>query len=355
MATLILEDGSRYEGTLFGHKAEATGEVVFTTGMAGYQETLTDPACRGQIVCMTYPLIGNVGVNGLDFESGSAQCAALVVSELCEVPSNWKLEKPLEEYLSEQGVTGLYGVDIRALTHHLRKAGAMRGRIVLGEASEADAQAAAAFEMHDQVAQVTCKAPYEMNAEGGVTLAVLDLGVKRSVLNALCERGCRLKVYPADTDAKTILEAGCDAAFIAGGPGSPEDCGKAIETVRTLMDSKPAMGVALGHQVMALAMGGQVKKMVYGHHGSNQPVKDLERGVCTVTAQHVGYTIDPEHLPAGAKVTHVNSNDQLIEGLRYEDKAAFSVQFCPDAGRGLYKSVDLYDEFVAMVRADMAK
>lgn len=355
MATLILEDGSRYEGTLFGHKASATGEVVFTTGMAGYQETMTDPAYCGQIVCMTYPLIGNVGVNDLDFESDGAHCAGLIVSELCDLPSNWQIKKPLETYMDEQGVVGMFGVDIRDLARKLRTGGTMRGRIVEGEATEADAEAAKAFEAHDQVARVTCKEAYGMNAEGGVSIAVLDLGAKRSVLTALCDRGCALKVYPADTDAKTILENGCDALFVTNGPGNPADCAAAVETVREVMNSKPAMGVGLGHQVMALAMGGQVVKMKYGHHGSNQPVKDLVRGTCSVTEQNVNYAVDPEHLPAGAEISHINWNDQTVEGVRYTDRPAFSVQFIPDAGRGLYKSVDLYDEFIAMIRENMSK
>ena len=346
MAALILEDGSRYEGTLFGDTKNVAGEVVFTTGMAGYQELLTDPACAGQILCMTYPLIGNVGVNDLDFESDGVHCAGLVISELCDLPSNWQLKKTLPEYLAEQGVTGLCGVDTRALTRHLRTAGTMRGRIVADEAQEATENAAA----------YTCKEAYAMNAEGGeLTFAVLDLGVKKSVLQALCERGVSLKVYPADTDAQTILEGGCDACLITSGPGKPESYGAQVQTVRELMDKKPCMGIALGHQLMVLAQGGAVKPLKYGHHGSNLPVKDLENKTCYVTAQHVGYTVDADKLPAGAEITHVNSNDQSVEGLRYAGGPSCSVQFCPDAGRGLYKSVDLYDAFIAAVRSAMAK
>lgn len=345
MAALILEDGTRFEGTLFGHKGNAAGEVVFTTGMAGYQETMTDPACAGQILCMTYPLIGNVGVNDLDFESEGVRCAGIVIAELCDLPSNWQIKKSLPEYLSEQGVTGLHGVDTRALTRHLRTAGTMRGRIVADEAEET----------HEKPAAYTCEAAYEMKAEGGLTFAVLDLGVKKSVLKALCDRGVSLKVYPADTSAETILEGGCDACFITSGPGKPEDYAAQVETIRALMAAKPVMGIALGHQLMALAAGGAVKSLTYGHHGSNLPVKDLDHSTCYVTAQHVGYTIDPEMLPEGAKITHVNSNDGTIEGLGYAGGVTRSVQFYPDAGRGLYKSVDLYDEFIAAVRADMAK
>ena len=345
MATLILEDGTRFEGTLFGHKGNAAGEVVFTTGMAGYQETMTDPACAGQIICMTYPLIGNVGINDLDFESAGVHCAGVVISELCDLPSNWQIKRSLEDYLAEQGVTGLYGVDTRALTRRLRTAGVMRGRIVADDAQE-DAVKAARY---------TCEAAYEMKAEGSLTFAVLDLGVKKSVLTALCDRGVSLKVYPATASAREVLEGGCDACFITSGPGKPEDYPQQVETVRELMAAKPCMGIALGHQLMALAAGGAVKALRYGHHGSNLPVKDLEHSTCYITAQHVGYTVDPEKLPEGAKITHVNSNDQSVEGLRYEGGLSCSVQFYPDAGRGLYKSVDLYDEFIAAVRDAMAK
>lgn len=341
MATLILEDGTRFEGTLFGYKGNAAGEVVFTTGMAGYQETLTDPACAGQIVCMTYPLIGNVGVNDLDFESEGVHCAGLVISEVCDLPSNWQMKKTLPEYLSEQGVAGLCDVDTRALARHLRTAGTMRGRIVADEALE-DAVKPAAH---------TCKEAYEVKAEGGLTFAVLDLGVKKSVLTALTERGVSLKVYPADTDAKAILDGGCDACFITSGPGKPETYAKQVETVRALMSAKPCMGIALGHQLMVLAAGGEVKPLTYGHHGSNLPVKDIDHNTCYVTAQHVGYTVDADKLPKGARITHVNSNDGTIEGLAYEGGVSRSVQFYPDAGRGLYKSVDLYDEFIAALRS----
>lgn len=344
MATLILEDGARFEGTLFGHKGNAAGEVVFTTGMAGYQETMTDPACKGQILCMTYPLIGNVGVNDPDFESEGVCCAGLIISELSDLPSNWQIKKTLEEYLDEQGVVGLSGVDTRALTRRLRTAGVMHGRIVADEAMEDAVRPA----VH------TCDQAYEMDAEGNLTFAVLDLGVRRSVLKALQERGVNLKVYPADTDAKTILDGGCDAVLVSSGPGNPQDYVQATGVVRTLMENKPCLGIALGHQIMTLAMGGQVKKLLYGHHGSNLPVKDLEHSTCYVTAQHVGYTVDPDHLPEGAAVTHINSNDSTVEGLRYAN-GSVSVQFYPDGGRGLYKTVDLYDEFIAAVRSRAAK
>ena len=214
MATLILEDGTRYTGTLFGHKAPVTGEVVFTTGMTGYQETLTDPSYCGQIVCMTYPLIGNVGVNDIDNESAGVKMRGFIVSELCDVPSNWQMKKTLDQYLDEQGVTGLYGVDTRALTKHVRVYGTLRGRIVEGEATEADLELAKSFEMHDQVAQCTCKEAYKVPGEGKYHIAVMDFGLKRGILRSLHDRGCSLTVFPADTPASEILASGCDGVML---------------------------------------------------------------------------------------------------------------------------------------------
>ena len=353
MATLILEDGSRYEGTLFGHKQSVTGEVVFTTGMTGYQETLTDPSYCGQIVCMTYPLIGNVGINDLDDESAGVRMRGFIVSELCEVPSNWQTKKTLDQYLAEQGVTGICGVDTRALTRHVRNFGTLRGRIVEGEPTEEDFALCRAFEMHDQVAQCTCSAPYELPAEGEAqaTIAVMDFGLKRGILRSLTRRGCRLLVFPADTDAATILASGCDGVMLTNGPGDPEDNPKAIATIRALMERRvPVFGICLGHQLMALAMGGRTVKMKYGHHGVNHPVKDLARGTCAVTPQNHNFMVDPEHLPEGAVVSHLNWNDQTVEGVRYTDKNAFSVQFHPEACGGPRETSYLFDDFLTMVR-----
>ena len=351
MATLILEDGSRYEGTLFGHKAPVTGEVVFTTGMTGYQETLTDPSYCGQIVCMTYPLIGNVGINDLDNESARVRMRGFIVSELCDVPSNWQTRKTLDQYLDEQGVTGLCGVDTRALTKHVRVFGTLRGRIVEGEPTPEDLALARRFEMHDQVKQCTCEAPYEIKGDGELTIAVMDFGLKQGILRSLNRRSCTLRVYPADTPAKAVLEGGCDGVMLTNGPGDPQDNPQAIAAIRELMDAKPVFGICLGHQLMALAMGGRTVKMKYGHHGANHPVKDLARGTCAVTPQNHNYMVDPEHLPAGAVVSHVNWNDQTVEGVRYTDRNAFSVQFHPEACGGPRETSYLFDDFLNMVRA----
>ena len=354
MATLILEDGSCYAGTLFGRRAPVTGEVVFTTGMTGYQETLTDPSYCGQIVCMTYPLIGNVGINDLDNESGRVRLRGFIISELCDTPSNWQTRRTLDAYLDEQGVTGLCGVDTRALTRHVRVFGTLRGRIVEGEPTQEDLALARAWEMHDQVAQCTCAAPYDAG-EGDVHIAVMDFGLKQGILRSLERRGCALRVYPAGTPAAAILADVCDGVMLTNGPGDPEDNPQAIAAIRELMDKKPVFGICLGHQLMALAMGGRTKKMKYGHHGANHPVKDLARGTCSVTPQNHNYMVDPDHLPAGAVVSHVNWNDQTVEGVRYTDRQAFSVQFHPEACGGPRETSYLFDDFLTMVRESKAK
>lgn len=352
MATLILEDGSRFEGTLFGHKQPATGEVVFMTGMSGYQETLTDPAYRGQIVCMTYPLIGNVGVNDLDFESGCVQVSGLVVSELCELPSNWQMKKTLDEFLDEQGVTGICGVDTRALTRHIRDNGVMRGRIVAGEATEEDIAACRAFSLHGEAIEASCRERHDVSTAGDVRIAVLDLGMERSLTNWIVRRGAQVTVFPALTGAQEILESGCEGVLISAGPGNPEDYPQIVETVKALMAAKPVMGVGLGHLLMALASGCRVERMRFGHHGGNQPVKDLAAGTCAVTSQSHLYAVSGDALPEGVRVSHINWNDRSVEGLVYEGKDAFSVQFIPSGLGGSFDTTALFDRFLNMVRAN---
>ena len=351
MAVLILEDGSRFEGTLFGHKCAAAGEVVFTTGMCGYQHTMTDPAYRGQIVCMTYPLVGNVGINDLDFESNGVQMAGLIVSELCELPSNWQLKKSLDEYMDEQGVVGMYGVDTRALTRHIRKNGSMRGVIVDNEE-----EATAIGEIQEDVIMAsTCKAAYDVSTEGDMKIAVLDLGMKKGLTAWLVKQGAKVTVFPAGTSAEEILSCGCDGVLISCGPGNPNDYPQIVETVKQLMDSKPVMGVGIGHLMMALASGCKVSKMLFGHHGSNQPVKDFAHGTCAVTTQAIGYAVDGENLGAGVSVSHINWNDKTVEGLKYEGKKAFSVAFIPAGLGGPFDTTYLFDEFLAMVRENAGK
>lgn len=349
MATLILEDGSRFEGTLFGHKAPACGEVVFTTGMIGYQEIITDPGYAGQIVCMTYPLIGNVGINDLDFQSEGAHMKGLIVSSLCDLPSNWQTKDTLESYLDAQGVCALCDVDTRALTRHIRAVGAIRGMIVDGEGTQAEIDTLKSLKIPCPTREVTCKAAYEAG-EGDVTVAMLDMGTTHAVVKSLTDRGCRVKVYPADTAAQTILENGCDGVLISDGPGDPATMPAQAQTVKALMDAKPAMGIGLGHLLMARAMGGGTVRMRYGHHGGNQPVKDLARGTCVVTSQNHLYMVDAQQLPKNSEVSHINWNDKTVAGLRYTDRSAFSVQFVPDGGKCPSGTHYLYDAFIAEMK-----
>ena len=350
MATLILEDGSRYEGVLFGRRAPVTGEVVFTTGMSGYQETLTDPSYCGQIVCMTYPLMGNVGINDLDNESERVRLRGFVVSELCDTPSNWQTKKTLDAYLDEQGVTGLCGVDTRALTRHVRVFGTLRGRIVEGEPTESDLAMAKAWEMHDQVAQCTCAAPYDAG-EGDVHIAVMDFGLKQGILRSLNRRGCTLRVYPADTPARAVLDGGCDGVMLTNGPGDPQDNPQAIAAIRELMDAKPVFGICLGHQLMALAAGGKTVKLNYGHRGVNQPARDLVTGRTYITSQNHGYAVVGDSLPVGS-VRFVNANDGTCEGVDYPAQNAFSVQFHPEACAGPHDTAFLFDRFCDLMKGE---
>ena len=345
MAVLTLEDGSRFEGTLFGHKTPAVGEVVFTTGMCGYQQVISDPAYRGQIVVLTYPLAGNVGVNDLDFERAGVQPAAVIVSELCELPSNWQMKKSLDAYMDEQGVCGMYGVDTRALTRHIRNHGAMRGVI-----TDSDEAASIAVIGQDLIMEATCEEPYAVSSEGDVHIAVLDLGMKKSLTDWIVKRGAKVTVFPAATGAQEILASGCDGVLISCGPGNPNDYPQIASTVRALMNAKPTMGVGVGHLMMAIASGCEVKKMLYGHHGANQPVKDLARGTCAVTSQAIGYAVDGEKLGAGVTVSHINWNDKTVEGLAYEDREAFSVAFVPGGLGGPFDTTYLFDNFLNMVR-----
>ncbi|MDD2647577.1 MAG: carbamoyl phosphate synthase small subunit [Eubacteriales bacterium] len=355
MAYLILEDGTVFEGELFGAKNCVTGEVVFTTGMTGYQETLTDPSYDGQIVTMTYPLIGNVGINSLDFESEKVHMKGFVISELCSLPSNWQMKKRLEDYLEEQNVTGLCGVDTRALTRKLREVGTLRGRIS-AELPEKSAIAEIAAHVYPKpVLEVTSKEAWHIDGEKEKRVAVMDFGLKRGILRSLSARGCDLTIFPSMTSAETILGGDFDGVMLTNGPGDPEDNPEDIKTIETLMKSGiPVFGICLGHQLMALAMGGKTVKMKYGHHGANHPVKDLRLDRCYVTAQNHNYMVDSGSLPQTAKVTHLNWNDRSVEGVMYTDIPSYSVQFHPEACAGPHETTYLFDDFIALIKAHHA-
>ena len=327
---LILADGSVYEGEFYG-KRNAVGEVVFTTGgMCGYQEMLTDPTYCGQIMVLTYPIVGNAGVNNMFNQSRKAYCQGLVIGELCDYPSNWRSERSLEDFLDEQDVPTLAGIDTRSITRKIRDNGVMKGVIVSAEATQEEIDSLlATAEMHDQVAQVTTKETYTVG-EGKLHVAVLDLGVTKKVTNFLMGMDCHLTVFPANTSAEEIMRHNPQGIVITNGPGNPADVPEVVETVKELLGKKPMLGFCLGHLVMAMAAGAETSKMKFGHHG-NQPVKGFETGRVYISAQNHGYVVEAASVEGkDITVTHVALNDNTVEGLKYEGKNAVSVQFLPD-------------------------
>lgn len=352
MAYLTLEDGTVYQGERFGAQNDVVGEVVFNTGMTGYQEVLTDPSYSGQLVTMTYPLIGNYGVNFADPESDAPKVTAMIVRELCELPNNWRSEKTLGEYMAEHNICGLSGVDTRALTRRIRSQGTMRGMITTEKPTEAQTAEMLAYRVTRPVDRVTCKARYEMGA-GSLRVAVLDFGLKRGILRSLAARGVALTVFPAGTDAAEILAGDFDGIMLTNGPGDPKDNVEIIENLRRLVAEAgiPMFGICLGHQLLALACGADTRKMKWGHRGSNHPVKDMKKDRVYITSQNHGYTIEPDSLPDFAEISHVNMNDQSVEGVRYLGRPIFTVQFHPEASPGPEDTAYLFDEFVAMMKA----
>ncbi len=348
MIYLTLEDGTIYRGEPFGAKGDVTGEVVFNTGMTGYQEVLTDPSYSGQIVTMTYPLVGNYGINRIDPESARPQVKAFVVREACDMPSNWRSEGTLDGYLKENGICGISGIDTRALTRRIREKGTMRGMISqlpptagqIGEMKE--------YQTKNPVDQVTCEEKYTQG-EGRRKVAVLDFGLKRNILRSLESRDCALTVFPARTAPKEILEDGFDGLMLTNGPGDPKENTEVIENIKELVGKLPIFGICLGHQLLSLAAGADTEKLKYGHRGLNHPVKDLEKNRVYITSQNHGYTVKSETLPGNVEVTHLSWNDNTVEGIRYKDADVFSVQFHPEASPGPDDSAYLFDEFMAHI------
>lgn len=346
---LVLKDGSVYEGTLYG-KRNAVGEVVFTTGMSGYQETLTDPSFCGQIVVMTYPLVGNYGCNPL-FEQGP-RCffQGYVIGELCDCPSNWRNEKSLESFLDEQDIPTLVGVDTRAITRKLRQYGVLQGVIVPADMPDSEVAALLATpDVHEQVQQVSTPEIYTMG-EGKLHVAVMDYGIKRNILNYLVSFGCHLTVFPAATSAEEVLRYNPDGIFLSNGPGDPKDLPEVIENVKKMLGKKPIFGICLGHQLMALANGADTYKMKFGHRGINQPVKDLRSGRIYISSQNHGYAVDEASIAGkGINITHISMNDGTIEGVEYTSHPSFTVQYHPEACPGPGGHEYLFKHFVDMM------
>ena len=351
---LILEDGSVFHGELLG-EAEALGEVVFNTGMTGYQEILTDPSYCGQIVTLTYPLVGNYGVAERFQQSRQPFVKGFVIGELCDQPSNWTMEGSLGDYLQKNKIPCLHGVDTRAVTRKIRTTGAMRGIIVaanLGEAEIAERwQQTLSAEV---VNEVTTPERYEMG-NAGPHVVVMDFGIKQNILRSLAEHGCRLTVVPADTSYQEIRALQPDGVFLSNGPGDPKAVPFAIETIRAMIGRWPMFGICLGHQLLALAFGADTYKMKFGHRGSNHPVKNLASGRVHITSQNHGYAVREESLAdKGLVVTHRAVNDGSVEGMKHQLLPVFSVQYHPEAAPGPDDNVYLFEQFMDLLAKEVA-
>lgn len=343
-AKLILENGMVFEGNAFGYLSDSVGEVVFTTGMTGYQEVLTDPSYYGQIVTMTYPLIGNYGVNLEDVESNSPKVRGFIVREKCSFPSNFRCEMDLDNYLKQNKIVGLEGIDTRALTKVLRNNGTMKGIIVVDEIGRKDVNdRITAYSNKEAVKNVTTDKVYTIEGKGK-HVAVMDFGIKTNILRCFKKRGCKLTVFPADAKAEDILAINPDLVFLSNGPGDPQDVPESIENIKKLIGKKPIVGICLGHQLLTLALGGTTTKLKFGHRGCNHPVKDLETNKVTITSQNHGYVV--ETLPEEVVATHININDGTIEGMKHKTLPIFSVQFHPEASAGPHDSEYIFDKFM---------
>jgi carbamoyl-phosphate synthase small subunit len=341
---------------------ERTGEVVFNTSMTGYQEILTDPSYRGQIVALTVSEVGNYGVNDEDSQSGRIQVEGLIIRSLTAAPSNWRARKGLVEYLRESGIPALTDLDTRALTRHIRSRGAMKG-ILSGNGESIEtlagkARSAPGLEEIDLVGRVTCPASYSFTGDAGpggppspgrIPIIAYDLGIKRNILRRLHGSGFDVTVVPAETPAETALASGARGVFLSNGPGDPAAATRVIESVRGLVGRLPLFGICLGHQILGLALGARTFKLKFGHRGGNQPVKDLASGRVLITAQNHGYAVDPDRLPPGLEVTQINLNDGTVEGIRHREMPLVAVQYHPEASPGPHDSFALFDSFRDLV------
>jgi carbamoyl-phosphate synthase small subunit len=381
-AILALEDGRIWRGRGFGAEAEVVGEVVFNTSMSGYQEILTDPSYSGQIVTMTYPLIGNYGVNEEDPESRRVFAEGFVVRELSRVYSNWRAGQSLDQYLNDAGVPGISDIDTRSLVRHIRERGSMRGCLSTLHTDEQAVveRARSAPEMIglDLASVVSCKEPYvwtdaqasaygspvllhpklegppptSENYEPRLHVVAYDFGLKHNSLRNLAALGCRVTVVPALTSAEDVIAIKPDGVWLSNGPGDPEPLTGVVANLKKLIGRYPIFGICLGHQLMGLAFGGRTYKLPFGHHGGNQPVKDLTTGRVEITAQNHGFAVDADSLPADCEVTHINLNDNTVEGLRHRSLPVYSVQYHPEAGPGPHDPSYLFDKFVDTIKED---
>ena len=356
-AFLILADGSVFEGKSFGAEGSVIGEIVFTTAMVGYQETLTDPSYCGQIVTQTFPLIGNYGTNDEDYESGGSVVSGYIVREYCENPSNFRCAHTIDEFLKKYGIIGLYDIDTRRLTRKIRESGVMNGMITNdpGFDKEKALEAVRAYNVGSVVPKVSVKAPEEYKTENaGYKVALIDYGYKHNIRRELLKRGCDVTVFPYDVSPEEIKAFAPDGIMLSNGPGDPAENKTSIATLKALIPEQiPTFGICLGHQLLALANGATTVKMKYGHRGGNQPVTDLELDRTFITSKNHGYAVVADSIPESAgRLSHINSNDKTCEGVRYTNAPAFTVQFHPEACGGPHDTAYLFDEFIDLMKRE---
>lgn len=345
---LTLQNGKVFEGKRFGADGDVLGELVFTTGMTGYIETLTDPSYYGQIVIQTFPLIGNYGMILSDRESTKPYLSGYIVREYCEEPSNFRCEKKIDEYLKEQNVVGIYGIDTRELTKTVREAGVMNA--VISSKPVQDIAAIGKYTITDAVKNCTCDQVRYYGEEGAKrTIVLWDFGAKENIVRELVKRDNRVIRVPAYYTAEQILALNPDGVMLTNGPGDPAENTEIIENIRKLAGKLPIFGICLGHQLFALAMGGKTKKMKYGHRGANQPVKELKTGTVYISSQNHGYEVIADSVKGVGEISFINANDNTCEGVEYPDLNAFTVQFHPEACAGPLDARDLFDKFMAMM------
>ena len=353
---LVLEDGTIYRGFAFGSDIFRIGELVFNTSMTGYQEIITDNSYCGQIITMTYPLIGNYGINGDDNESLEPALFGLAVRDYCPEPNNWRSRETLDQYLKQKGIPGIYGIDTRALTLKIREAGTMKAVMAAADADTDTlvSQLRSADYLHDQVKRVSTARPFPVPNRGH-KVVLMDFGEKLGIIRELSKRNCDLIVVPWNTDAEQIMEYRPDGVMLSNGPGDPADIPEAIDTVRRLLGQVSIFGICLGHQLISLACGARTFKLKFGHRGSNHPVKNLSTGRVEITAQNHGYSVDIGSLAGtGLEVTHESLNDKTCEGVRHQEFPVFSVQYHPEASSGPHDSNYLFDEFIALMDREYA-
>ena len=365
---VALEDGTLFEGESFGAQGESVGEVVFNTSLTGYQEILTDPSYSSQIITMTYPLIGNYGVNETDVESERVQVKGFLVKEACKYPSNFRSQKSISQYLIENNIIGIEDIDTRALTRHIRLQGAMKAALWTGNGvcnTDDLVDKARAWEGLvgvDCVKHVSCDKPYAWNERSGAkksretrfSVVAFDYGIKFNILRILENLGCNVTVVPASTSAETVKSMNPDGIFLSNGPGDPAAVTYAIDTIRELIGFKPIFGICLGHQLVSLALGAKTYKLKFGHRGANHPVRNMTTGTIEITSQNHGFCVDIDSLPSdkGTVMTHLNLNDKTCEGLENPDQKVFSIQYHPEASPGPHDSGYLFERFIGMLEKE---